>query len=100
MDFFNKNNLAFGLVCGILVPIIGYGILEGLFSLLSMLVNEGYGKWSMRTISLLAICFNLIPFNFYKNKKYVQSMRGVILPTVIFAVVWAVIHRDYIFPSV
>ena len=97
MSFLNKNSLGLGLISGILMPLLGYGLLQGLFLLLSNLINSGYGNWSLRTITLLAICFNLIPFNYHKNRKNEQSMRGVIVPTVILAIIWAIFYKDYIF---
>ena len=97
MDFFNKNTVLFGLISGLLTPLLGYGILQGLFWILSQFVNSEYGDWRFRTIALLAICFNLIPFNYHKNKRNEDSMRGVIIPTVIFAATWAFTFRAYIF---
>ncbi len=100
MSFLNKDSLGLGLVSGILVPLIGFGLLQGLFLLLSNLINSGYGNWSLRTITLLALCFNLIPFNYYKNRRKEQSMYGVIIPTAIFAIIWAIMYKDYIFGGV
>lgn len=97
MSFLNKDSLSLGILSGIFMPLFGFGLLQGLFIVLSNLVNSGYGNWSMRTITLLAICFNLIPFNYYKKRRYENSMRGIIVPTVILAIIWAVLHRDYIF---
>ncbi len=97
MNFLNKNSIVIGLVLGILLPILGYGLLKGLFWVLSQAVNSDYSGWRERTITLLAICFNLIPFNYYKKKKYfTNSMRGVVVPTVIFGGLWVYYFRDFI----
>ena len=96
MDF-KKNSLIFGLMAGFLLPIIGYGLLKGMFWILSRLVNSDYGDWRERTITLLAICFTLIAFNYFKNHKLEDSMRGVIIPTVIYGGLWVYFFRDFIF---
>jgi len=78
----NKNSMPFGLILGIIIPIVAFGLLYGL--------EAASGKdFKEQTIVLLAICFNLIPFNIFNKKKHIQSMRGVILPTIIFAFAWA-----------
>ena len=97
MNFLNKNTVVTGLISGVLAPLLGFGVLKGIFWILSQFVNSEYGDWRMRTIALLAICFNLFPFNYHKNKKNEESMRGVIIPTIIYAVIWAVIYREFIF---
>lgn len=96
MKFFDKNNLPFGLILGIAFPLLGYGLLKGLFWVLSQWVNSDYGDWRTRTITLLAICFNLIPFNAFIKGKHENSMRGVIIPTVIYGATWAFIYREFI----
>ncbi len=92
MKIFEKNSLPLGLLIGVCLPLIGFGILQGLFWILSQLVNSTYGDWRLRTIALLAICFNLIPFNAFQKKKNDNSMRGVMIPTVILGIAWAVYY--------
>lgn len=97
MKVFEKNSIPHGLILGIIIPLLGYGILKGIFLILSQFVNSDYGDWRTRTVTLLAICFNLIPFNSFLKRKKDESMRGVIIPTIIFGIIWAVTYRAFIF---
>lgn len=98
MKLFDKDQLPFGLALGVIFPLLGYVALKGLFVVLSQFVNSDYGDWRTRTIALLAICFNLIPFNAFIKKKHEHSMRGVIIPTVIYGMIWSIIYRETILP--
>jgi len=97
MKIFEKNSLPYGLLFGVSFPLIGFGILQGLFFVLSQMVNSTYGDWRIRTIALLAICFNLIPFNAFQKKKNDNSMRGVMIPTVIYGIAWAAYYYREVF---
>lgn len=43
-----------------------------------------------RTLLLLVICLNLIPFRRFNHYRKVASLRGVVTATVILAVIWIV----------
>ena len=84
----NKDSIFIGLALGAVVPILGFVAVETLFNTLASMgwIDEGgTGIYSSRTrtIGLLAICFNLIPFNIAKNKRWDNTMRGMIFPTLI-----------------
>ncbi|MBP7184436.1 MAG: hypothetical protein KBA06_02930 [Saprospiraceae bacterium] len=92
--FYNKNNFWIGLVIGLAIPVIGYALLLTIFEFLE---SSGFAdskglsfNFRVRTLALIGICFNLIPFHLYKNAKYDNSMRGIAVATVIYAMIWFV----------
>ena len=98
----NKDTIAIGLALGAVAPVIGYMITEGVFDLLVNfhLVSEGgEGLLSSRTrtIALIAICFNLVPFNYAKNRRYDNMMRGIVFPTLIYIAYWLYTYAGVLF---
>ena len=51
----------------------------------------------MRTIGLLAICTNLIPFEICRRKRYDDTMRGHCFPTLIYVAFWVYKHFYMLF---
>lgn len=97
----NRNNVLIGLLLGIVVPVFGYFFIDSIFNLLDQLGimdPDGFSfTWRERTTSLLAICMNLIPFQLYKTKRYDQSMRGLIFPTLLMVFYWVYYFQDVFF---
>lgn len=88
----NRNALWFGLAIGLVLPFVGYALLlmiyDGLEST-GALSGRGFSaNFRQRTLGIVAICLNLIPLNFFQKKRLTQSMRGLVLATLIYAVVW------------
>jgi hypothetical protein len=91
-----KNKFTPGLIMGIIIPIVLGFILVYLDHALthsksvnitgnSQMLFSGFKK---STIFLIAICGNLIP-TFFANKKLMDEfIRGIMLPTMIFALIW------------
>ncbi len=89
-----KDSVLTGLVIGAIVPVIGYLAIDQLFNLLGMagIIPQEAGASmarSMRTIALLAICCNLIPFEIGRRRRYDDTMRGIVFPTLIYVGFWA-----------
>ena len=88
----NKDSLPIGLILGIVTPFVGYAVWMMLFEQMDSmgwLDNSGFSEnWRNRTIALLAICMNIIPFSIYNRKRFYNSMRGFVFPTLILAVIW------------
>lgn len=88
-----RNSVFTGLVIGAIVPVIGYVIVEAIFELLTAInildyvATDGMSR-SKKTIALLAICFNLIPINVAKAKKWDDTMRGIVFPTLLYVGFW------------
>jgi hypothetical protein len=88
-----KDSILTGLVLGAILPVIGYYLVENLFDFLSIkgimadVVGEGLGR-RIRTIGIIAICFNLIPFEISRKHRLDNTMRGVVFPTLIYVGFW------------
>lgn len=96
MNFFNKDSFLFGFINGVAFPVIGYSLLKGILYLLSVLVDPTYNDWRIRTVTLIAICFNFIPFQIHKSKKNDESMRGIVIPTIVYGVAWVYFFWDFL----
>jgi len=90
------DSVLFGLGVGLVVPFIGLAIL--------MIINETFASsggafdgFSDKFTRLLAICLNLIPFSVFNKKRMIPSMRGVFIPTLIYAMIWFFIYSAQIF---
>lgn len=93
-----RNSIVTGLVLGCIVPILGFLLVEFIFNTLTNfglmeVVTESTSQRRFRTLALLGICSNLIPFNIAKNRKWDQTMRGIIFPTLVYVAAW--VYRFY-----
>lgn len=93
-----KNTVVFGLLFGILSPIFGFFLVEALFDLYAEYKGE-YGDWRLRTLAVIALCFNLIPFHLFKSQHFDQALRGVVLPTIVYVFLWVFYFWAEIFPG-
>lgn len=93
-----KKNLWIGLALGLVLPFVGYGILLYLNEQILASGNFGAGGdepiFDIRTLSLMAICFNLIPFTYYQRNRLAKGMRGVLGATLVFAFIWVFYYKD------
>jgi len=96
-----ENSFQSGLIIGILVPVLAYGLWTLFFSALTNIgIMDPVGfspSWRARTLALLAICSNLLPFNLHKKAHHDHAMRGMVLPTVILVGIWVYMFQDVIF---
>ena len=98
---FDKNALPYGLSLGFLVPALVFGLLLGLFSLLSSTgaaTDANFRPYfTERTSAIVAIGVNAILINqFYKRRK-VDSMRGIVIATFVLVMAWLYFFAGYIF---
>lgn len=88
----NKSELIKGILLGLAVPFVGYAFLLLLNEKISALFFKQPLKpqtlLDLKTIAILAICLNLIPFHFLDKRKLAKSMRGVLLATFLLVLVW------------
>lgn len=95
-------NLLIGIGLGIAIPIVGYAIIMMIFEKLvsAGLMNEPVSDLGilkrMRTMGVLAIATNLIPFHLYNRKRNFNASRGILLSTIIYAGIWVVYFWDSI----
>lgn len=97
---FQKNSLLVGLAIGLALPAIGFALIYFGYSRLesSSLVSErGFSPYFReRTSAVIAICFNLLPLNAFMKRRSTQSMRGVVLATVLLVAAWVIYFGQYI----
>ncbi|AEE52891.1 hypothetical protein [Haliscomenobacter hydrossis] len=90
----DRNQIWVGIVTGLLVPFVGYAVLlmvsEKLDEWLPQFTTDGESVIMPRTLYLLAICINLIPFHLFDRRRFAKAMRGVIIATMILGVAWLV----------
>ncbi|MBR9919395.1 MAG: hypothetical protein GYB31_01055 [Bacteroidetes bacterium] len=93
---FKKNSFINGLILGILVPVIAYGILYFIFEMLEnagVMSAEGFRpQFRERTTGIVAIAFNAILMNVFQKRRFTDSMRGVVLPTFVFVAIWMYLY--------
>ncbi len=93
-----KDSLPLGLIIGLFVPFVGYAVLLEIYDqLATQQVISDLGmtnNFRERTIALLAVCFNLAPFIYYNRLRFFNTMRGLVFPTVLLAVVWLFYFRE------
>lgn len=82
-----------GLAVGAVVPILGFIVTETIFGILvdmNLMSEGGTGIYSKRyrTMALIALCFNLIPFNIAKRNRWDNLMRGIVFPTLLYVGFW------------
>ena len=99
--FFKKNALWVGLIVGLVIPFVGYALLLTLVDQLEQLgfmSQEGFSPtFRRRTLTVIAICLNIIPLNLYNRMQMLESMRGIVLPTAIYVIAWIIYFGPYIF---
>lgn len=88
-----KNSVFTGLVVGAIVPVLGYIAVEVVFGLLQQIGIMEYVSGTgvsrrMRTMALLGICANLIPFNICRKNRWDDTMRGIVFPTLLYVGGW------------
>jgi len=88
---FQKDSIVAGLIAGVLIPFVGYAIWLEIYDQLEaaeMISAFRVGDFRRRTSALLGICLNLIPFTIFNRKRFHNSMRGIIFPTLIYGCIW------------
>jgi hypothetical protein len=99
---FNRNHVVLGLILGFCIPIVGYAIFMIAFETLESAgimdeVTSGSSGRRTRTLALLGICSNILPFEIYRKKRFDNTMRGLVIPTVIFMAIWMFQYKDILF---
>lgn len=97
----HPDRLWIGLIIGLFIPFIGLGIL---LSFYEWLEEAGLAspiglsqQFRLRTLSILALALNLIPFTIYNRQYYIHTMRGIIFPTLLYVAVWVWYFKGELF---
>lgn len=95
----NKDHVVIGLILGLLVPAVGYGIILFVYEQLDGLgITDAAGMgdlYRQRTVGLLAIATNIIPINIFKRRYQLNNMRGIMLATMVYAIIWIALYYKY-----
>lgn len=87
-----RNKFSIGLIVGILIPLVTFPLLYGIFTGLESMAfasDEGFRPlFKERTSGIVAIGLNAIALNFYQKRKYDDTMRGIVIATSIYIAVW------------
>jgi amino acid permease len=90
----DRNQIWVGIVVGLLVPFVSYAVLlmlsEKLDEWLPQYTGDGESVIAPRTLYLLAICANLLPFHLFDRRRWGKGMRGIIMATIVLGVAWMV----------
>lgn len=88
---FEKDSLIAGLLLGAFIPIVGYALVLEIYDQLDaadIISGFGTGDFRRRTSALLGLCINLIPFAIFNRRRFFNSMKGIMFPTIIYAAIW------------
>ena len=90
MDY--KDNIITGILVGTITPFISWYIVQFGFDIIgNMSARAEFGAtptWRPRTLALISLCFNLIPFQIAKIMRFDKTLRGIVFPTIILVAVW------------
>lgn len=97
-----KNAIWVGLLLGLFVPFVAYALLLTIFEQLEMagiVSRDGLSpQFRERTLSVVAIGLNVFIFNYYARRRFfVNTMRGMVIATVICVGIWAAIFWKNLF---
>jgi hypothetical protein len=102
MKRYSSGKIGKGLLIGAIVPFAGYLLAYGVFDFLGRMSDSGgfleySSDFRPRTIALVGLMFNLIPFHYYIREGETRTVRGVVVPTLVYAFIWFFYFRDSIF---
>ena len=96
-----KNSLSLGLLLGVLVPLIGFGVFFGIYAGLEALgwvSTAGFRPmFRERTCAIMAIAINAILLNFYQKRYLNNTVRGVVVTTTLWVIAWMVMFGRHVF---
>ena len=88
---FRKNTVVFGILLGLLIPFVTYAILLMFNDSVdwgTLFGNPRFEKFSTKLLAIIAICGNTIPFQYFHKYRMDNGLRGVVFPTVVYAMFW------------
>ena len=89
-----RNTLWFGLLVGVVLPILGFVLLYFIFQYLDRagaVSNIGLGEdFRIRTTGIISIALNAVALNRFYNQRATQTMRGIVIATFVYVVVWII----------
>ncbi|MCB0606416.1 MAG: hypothetical protein H6562_09650 [Lewinellaceae bacterium] len=97
----NKNAIWVGVLIALLTPFVSYAVLLMIYERLdAMGWSSSIGLGSLfqeRTLILVGICFNIFWVNYFQKKRLFQSLRGVVIATILAAFGWLFYYWEIFF---
>jgi len=94
----NQDKIVIGIILGTIIPFVGYALLQMLFESIegAESMENLSDDFRLRTRALIAISLNLIPFIIYNRKRFINTMRGLVFPTMIYVMAWFWIYGRHL----
>ena len=87
----NKNSYLFGILLGIIIPVILLGILYGL-NWLAGLISHGTAMLSLHKMMFVSVALNILPIRyFFVNKGSEKTGKGILIITVVLIIIVTVL---------
>ena len=87
-----KDSFWFGITAGLLLPVVVYGILLLIYLLMDSMgifSDVGYAEdFRFRTLGLFSICANLVLMNRYRKTYHYETIRGILLASMLLVGIW------------
>jgi hypothetical protein len=94
MEYFLRNKVWIGVLFGLAIPFVGLAVIQLLLeSIDQWVLPEGRGiadAFRRRTLYLLALTLNIIPFRIFNRQRKIQLMRGMVISTAFYAILWII----------
>jgi uncharacterized BrkB/YihY/UPF0761 family membrane protein len=98
--FFSRNSIAIGVLLGFVFPLLCTLLFYGLFELLeqtNLVSDVGFRPmFRERTASIVGIAINAFLINYFSKRRHHQTVRGVIIITTVYIVLWLIFFGKYV----
>ena len=98
---FDKDNVLYGLVLGLVVPLVLFATLLLIYGFLAEIdagSDEGFRPmFTERTTGIIAIAVNAFFLNTFFKRRKINSMRGIVIATFLLVAVWLRQFGRYLF---
>ena len=94
ISIFKRDDVWTGMLLGLIIPIVVYGILFLIYTFMDsvgLFSDVGFAEnFRTRTLSLIAICSNLILMQSYRRSYRNETIRGILISSMVLVAVWFV----------
>ena len=94
ISIFKRDDVWTGMLLGLIIPIVVYGILFLIYTFMDsvgLFSDVGFAEnFRTRTLSLIAICSNLILMQSYRRSYRNETIRDILISSMVLVAVWFV----------
>jgi hypothetical protein len=91
-SFFKRDSVWTGLIIGLLLPVVVYGVLFLLYAFLDSIgvfSDIGFTEdFRTRTLGLISICSNLVLMQTFRKSYRNETIRGILIASMILVTAW------------